>query len=45
MILADMCRGSGQVALNWFETMYPDLADEVILFTAIGRCYVRPRQC
>ena len=31
-----MGAGSGQVALNWFETMYPDLADQGILFTAIG---------
>jgi hypothetical protein len=36
VILADMGAGSGQVALNWFETMYPDLAEEGILFTAIG---------
>jgi hypothetical protein len=36
VVLADMGAGSGQVALNWFETMYPDLADEGILFTAIG---------
>ena len=36
VVLADMGAGSGQVALNWFETMYPDLAEEGILFTAIG---------
>src|ERR1700690_3534559 len=36
VVLADMGAGSGQVALNWFETMYPDLADQGILFTAIG---------
>jgi hypothetical protein len=36
VVLADMGAGSGQVALNWFETMYPDLAEQGILFTAIG---------
>ena len=36
VVLADMGAGSGQVALSWFETMYPDLADQGILFTAIG---------
>ena len=36
VVLADMGAGSGQVALNWFETMYPDLAQQGILFTAIG---------
>jgi MinD-like ATPase involved in chromosome partitioning or flagellar assembly len=36
VVLADMGAGSGQVALKWFETMYPDLAEQGILFTAIG---------
>jgi hypothetical protein len=36
VVLADMGAGSGQVALNWFETMYPDLSEHGILFTAIG---------
>ena len=36
VLLADMGAGSGQVALNWFETMYPDLTEQGILFTAIG---------
>ncbi len=36
VVLADMGAGSGQVTLNWFETMYPDLAEQGILFTAIG---------
>src|ERR1700684_679651 len=36
VVLADMGSGSGRVALNWFETMYPDLAEQGILFTAIG---------
>jgi hypothetical protein len=36
VVLADMGAGSGQVALNWFEAMYPDLAEQGILFTAIG---------
>ena len=30
VVLADMGAGSGQVALNWFETMYPDLAEQGI---------------
>ena len=36
VVLADMGAGSGQVALSWFEAMYPDLAEQGILFTAIG---------
>ena len=36
VILADMGAGSGQVTHDWFETMYPDVADAGIVFTAIG---------
>jgi hypothetical protein len=36
IVLADMGAGSGEVALQWFETMYPDLADQGIALTAIG---------
>ena len=36
VVLADMGAGSGQVALKWFETMYPSLAEQGIALTAIG---------
>jgi MinD-like ATPase involved in chromosome partitioning or flagellar assembly len=36
IILADMGGGSGQVALDWFDTMYPEIAPLGIAFTAIG---------
>lgn len=36
IVLADMGAGSGEVALHWFETMYPDLAVQGIALTAIG---------
>jgi MinD-like ATPase involved in chromosome partitioning or flagellar assembly len=36
VILADMGAGSGQVTHDWFERMYPDVADAGIVFTAIG---------
>ncbi len=36
VILADMGAGSGQVAHEWFEKMYPDVAEAGIAFTAIG---------
>ena len=36
VILADMGSGSGQVTHEWFEKMYPDVADAGIVFTAIG---------
>jgi MinD-like ATPase involved in chromosome partitioning or flagellar assembly len=36
VILADMGSGSGQVTHDWFERMYPDVAEEQILFTAVG---------
>ena len=36
VILADMGAGSGQVTHDWFEWMYPDVADAGIVFTAIG---------
>lgn len=36
VILADMGAGSGQVAHEWFDTMYADAAEQGIAFTAIG---------
>lgn len=36
VILADMGAGSGQVTYDWFEKMYPDVAEVGIAFTAIG---------
>ncbi len=36
VILADMGAGSGQVTYDWFDRMYPDVADAGIAFTAIG---------
>jgi MinD-like ATPase involved in chromosome partitioning or flagellar assembly len=36
VILADMGSGSGQVALDWFDTMYPEIDPLGISFTAIG---------
>jgi MinD-like ATPase involved in chromosome partitioning or flagellar assembly len=36
VILADMGAGSGRVTYDWFDTMYPDIADAGIRFTAIG---------
>jgi hypothetical protein len=36
VILADLGSGAGQVAYDWFEGMYPDVADAGIVFTAIG---------
>jgi MinD-like ATPase involved in chromosome partitioning or flagellar assembly len=36
VILADMGAGAGQVTYEWFERMYPDVADAGIAFTAIG---------
>jgi hypothetical protein len=36
VILADMGAGSGQVTYDWFERMYPDVAEAGILFTAVG---------
>jgi len=36
VMLADMGAGSGQVTHDWFERMYPDVADAGIVFTAIG---------
>ena len=31
-----MGAGAGQVTYDWFETMYPDVSDAGIVFTAIG---------
>ena len=36
VILADMGAGSGQVAHEWFDTMYEDVAEQGIGLTAIG---------
>jgi len=36
VILADMGAGSGQVTVDWFEKMYPDVADAGIVFTMVG---------
>jgi hypothetical protein len=36
VILADMGAGSGQVAHEWFDAMHEDVAEQGIVFTAIG---------
>ena len=36
VVLADMGAGSGQVAHKWFDTMYEDVAEQGIAFTAVG---------
>ena len=36
IILADMGAGSGQVAADWFESMYEDVAATGVRFTAVG---------
>src|SRR5260370_42459129 len=36
VILADLGAGAGQVTYEWFDMMYPDVAGEGIVFTAIG---------
>jgi curved DNA-binding protein CbpA len=36
VILADMGAGAGKVTHEWFETMYPEIADWGVAFTAIG---------
>jgi MinD-like ATPase involved in chromosome partitioning or flagellar assembly len=36
VILADMGADSGQVTYDWFDRMYPDVAEAGIAFTAIG---------
>ena len=36
VILADMGSGAGQVTHDWFDRMYPDVAEAGIVFTAIG---------
>ena len=36
IIVADMGAGSGQVAQEWFDTMYEDVAEQGIGFTGIG---------
>jgi MinD-like ATPase involved in chromosome partitioning or flagellar assembly len=36
IILADMGAGAGQVAADWFESMYDDVAETGVGFTAVG---------
>jgi len=36
IILADMGAGAGQVAADWFDSMYDDVADTGVRFTAVG---------
>jgi MinD-like ATPase involved in chromosome partitioning or flagellar assembly len=36
IILADMGAGAGQVAADWFESMYEDVAATGVRFTAVG---------
>jgi MinD-like ATPase involved in chromosome partitioning or flagellar assembly len=36
VILADMGPGAGQVTHEWFDKMYPDVAEAGIVFTAVG---------
>jgi MinD-like ATPase involved in chromosome partitioning or flagellar assembly len=36
VILADMGAGAGKVTHDWFEKMYPDVAEAGVVFTAIG---------
>jgi len=36
IILADMGSGAGQVAADWFESMYEDVAATGVSFTAVG---------
>ncbi len=36
VILADMGAGAGQITYEWFDRMYPDVAEFGIAFTAIG---------
>jgi len=36
VILADMGAGSGQIAADWFDSMYEDVAAGGVVFTAIG---------
>jgi histidinol dehydrogenase len=36
IILADMGAGAGQVAADWFESMYEDVAAMGVRFTAVG---------
>lgn len=36
VVLADMGAGSGQVVHEWFDTMYDDVAEQGISFTALG---------
>jgi len=36
IILADMGAGAGQVAADWFESMYEDVVETGVRFTAVG---------
>ena len=36
IVLADMGAGSGQIAADWFDSMYEDVAAGGVVFTAVG---------
>jgi MinD-like ATPase involved in chromosome partitioning or flagellar assembly len=36
VIIADMGAGAGQTTVDWFDSMYPSVAEAGIVFTAIG---------
>ena len=36
VILADMGAGAGQVTYDWFDRMYPSVAEAGIAFTSVG---------
>ncbi|HTA46299.1 MAG TPA: DnaJ domain-containing protein [Bryobacteraceae bacterium] len=36
VILADMGAGAGKVTHDWFDKMYPDVAEAGVVFTAVG---------
>ena len=36
VIIADMGAGAGQITADWFDNMYPSVAEAGIVFTAIG---------
>jgi MinD-like ATPase involved in chromosome partitioning or flagellar assembly len=42
VVLADMGAGAGQVTYEWFDRMYPDVAESGIAFTAIGVVTANP---
>jgi len=36
VVIADMGAGAGQITTDWFDSMYPSVAEAGIIFTAIG---------